>query len=342
MRAAFFKDINVVKFIDAPEPQITKPDDVKIKIMYTGICGSDILGLNGGHPTRKPPVISGHESSGVVMEVGSAVKDFKPGDRVAIEPQYSCQRCNACLSGRYNICPEKKVLGTIYWQGSFADYVIAPERTLLHIPESIDMKEAALLEPLAVGFHAVSMVEPRKKDTVVILGCGPIGIATELGCIDAGITQIFMTDKIDYNLGIAKEIGALDTINVERQDAEQKIKSLTNGDGADIIFIAAGAAEALDQAVRMVKPGGKVVIIAHFGKNVTWDPKSFRYKEALIYGTFMYTRNDYLKVIKAVESGSINLSSMITAVYPIEECVEVFEKAKNHSIDYVKLLFSFD
>ncbi len=342
MKAAFFSAVNKVELIELEEPSVVKPDDVKIRIKATGICASDVSGLKGNHPTRKPPVISGHESSGVVVEVGSGVKDFKPGDRVAIEPHYGCMKCPACLSGAYNVCPDKKVLGTIYWSGSFAEYIIAPERTLIHLPEEMSFEEGALLEPFAVGVHATRMSAMSLGKTAVVIGSGPIGISCMLGAKMAGAGKTIMLDISDFALETARKMGADCTINVQKEDGVARVLEETGGEGADVIYMAVPLTTILDDAILMTRRNGQIMEVAHFGKIIpSFDTTKFRWKQLNLQGSYMYVKKDYEICVKAITDGTVNVKPMITKVADVEDCVEIFDIAKNRTEDYVKIIFRF-
>lgn len=342
MKAAFFESVGSVKLVELEEPKIQQDHEVKVRIVNTGICASDVIGLQGGHPTRKPPVISGHESAGIVEEVGKGVTAFRVGDRVAIEPQYSCGQCPACKMGRYNACSSKKVLGTVNWSGSFAEYIIAPEQTLIHLPEDVSFVVGALLEPLAVGIHTARLSKVAIGKTAVVIGCGPIGISCLQGCRLAGATKVIMVDIQDYNLQVAGEMGADILIKGSGQTVIDQVMEWTGGKGADVVFVAVGFPAAIDNAIEMAAIGGQVMTLAHFGAvppgfNVT----RFRWKELSMQGTVMYTRRDYEICIDAIHKGIIRPEPMVTRVFPVEECQQAFALAQTRTEPYVKLMFSF-
>lgn len=341
MKAAFIEKPYSIEFIDAPEPSIAKPDDVKVKIAFTGICGSEVTAFHGQHPTRKPPIISGHESSGFVVEVGAAVTGFKPGDRVIIEPQYSCQTCPDCLRGNYNVCPEKAVLGTVKWSGSFAEYIIAPERTLIHLPDHVSLEEGALVEPLAVGAHAVRRSDIGLGSTVFIQGCGPIGIGLLVFARMAGATKIIMSDISDYNLEVARKIGADVLINSAQKDVKQAVMEETNGEGADFVAMAASNSKILNEAVECTRRFGQILEVAHFGTEPPFDARVYRWKELSMIGTYMYVRKDFEIALDCIAGGRLDVKPMISMIRPIEECVEAMTIADKRTRDFVKILLAF-
>ncbi|MGI6030491.1 MAG: zinc-dependent alcohol dehydrogenase [Eubacteriales bacterium] len=342
MKAAFFESVGSVRLLEVEEPVIQREDEVKVRIVNTGICASDVIGLLGGHPTRKPPVISGHESAGVVAEVGKSVTDFQVGDRVVIEPQYSCGHCVACQMGRYNACTSKKVLGTVNWSGSFAEYITAPQQTLIHLPEEISFVVGALLEPLAVGIHAARLSRMAMGKTAVVIGCGPIGISCLQGCRLAGAEKVIVVDIQEYNLQIAKEMGADHCIKGSGQTVIDQVMQLTHGFGADVVFVAVGFPAAIDNAIEMAAIGGQIMTLAHFGTMPpSFNITRFRWKELSMQGTVMYTRKDYKICMDALHKKIICPEPMVTKVFPVEDCQEAFSLAQTRKEPYVKLMFSF-
>ncbi len=342
MKAAFFSDINKVELREFQEPEIEAADRVKVRILNTGICASDIIGLQGNHPTRKPPVVSGHESSGVIVGVGPGVKEFRCGDRVAIEPQYGCGKCPACRSGRYNACQNKTVLGTAKWSGSFAEYITAPQEALLKLPGNVSFEQGALLEPLAVGMHAARLSGIGTGGTAAVIGSGPIGLACMLGCKLCGSGKVVMLDILDYNLGIAEKLGADETVNCKKRDAIGRVMEVTDGEGADVVFIAVGIPTAITDSCAMAKVGGRIMLLAHFGsRQPDFDVAKLRYRELSMTGTVMYTKSDYIACMNAMVQGKIDPTPMITKIFPIEDCASAFELAQKRTEDFIKLMFSF-
>ncbi|MCC8190487.1 MAG: alcohol dehydrogenase catalytic domain-containing protein [Planctomycetes bacterium] len=341
MRAAFIEKPYVMKFIDAPEPTLEHPDDVKIRVAFTGICGSEVHAFCGTHPTRLPPIISGHESSGHVVEVGSAVTRFKPGDRIVIEPQKSCGHCPDCLRGDYNVCPEKAVLGTVKWQGSFGEYIVAPERAVHHLPDAISLEEGALAEPLAVAAHAVRISRTGLDSSVLIQGCGPIGVGLVAMCRRAGAGKILVTDVRHHNLEVARSLGADVCIDARETDVVPAVLAATGGQGADVVFMAVGKDPILNQAVECCRRYGQIMEVAHFGSEPPFDARRFRWKELSMLGTYMFVEQDFRIALAAMADGRIDVKPMISRIVPIEDCVAAITMAHERTEDFVKILFKF-
>ena len=172
MRAGFIEKPSVAMFRDdMPEPQLTEDNQVKIQVKTTGICGSEVHAYHGRHAWRVPPLVSGHEFAGVVAAVGRNVTQYKVGDRVTAEPQYGCGHCELCQAGHYNLCKDKKILGATYWSGSFGEYVVVPEQCVIPLADTVSFEQGALIEPLAVGMHAVRTHKVSRQHSIAVIGC---------------------------------------------------------------------------------------------------------------------------------------------------------------------------
>jgi L-iditol 2-dehydrogenase len=260
---------------------------------------------------------------------------------VIIEPQKTCGKCPNCLQGNYNVCPDKAVLGTIKWQGSFGEYIVAPERTVLHLPDHISLEEGALAEPMAVAAHAVRISKVRLGATVLIQGCGPIGISLLAMCRRAGAGKIIMTDVFPYNLEVAKKMGADVLINAKNQDVPREVLAQTDGEGTEVVFMAIGHDTILDEAIACTKRCGQIMEVAHFGGEPPFDARNYSWKELSMLGSYMFVRKDFEIVISALASGQIKVSPMISKIVPVEDCAAVMKMAHDRSEDFVKILFKF-
>lgn len=341
MRAALIDKPLSIKLTDVPEPVITKGNEVKIKTVVTGICGSEVHAFHGTHPFRIPPVVSGHEVAGIIVEVGSEVTKFKVGDRVTVEPHYGCGTCEMCEKGLYNICPEKLVLGSKGWIGSFGEYFVVPEQTVIKLPDNLSFEEGALIEPVAVGMHAVKLSSLGVGDTTAIIGTGPIGLGVMLSAKLAGASKIIMTDALDYNLKIAQEMGCKDTINITKENARQKVSVLTGGKGVDVTFIAFGSESTFADALHITKRGGTIVEIAIMSAPVRITVSILQLNEKKLIGSNMYTRRDFEIVIDAIANGKINVKPLISKVMPIEDVKKAMEIVDKKTENVIKVLLSF-
>jgi len=341
MRAAVIDKPFSIELKEVELPFIKQDYEVKIKVIVTGICGSEIHAYHGTHPFRVPPVVSGHEFAGVVVEIGKEVKSVSVGDRVTVEPHYGCGVCKSCQAGHYNICKEKKVLGTQEWPGSFGEYIVVPEKTVVKLPDNVSFEQGALIEPIAVGVHAVRKAGVGLGDTVVILGAGPIGLGLLLAVKNSGATKIFVTDALDYNLDIAKKLGATNTINSIKEDAVNTILEETGGEGSDKAFLAVGIEPVLNDSFKIVKRGGTVVEVALFGKKPQIDISYIQNKEIKILGCNMYTRTDFEIAAEAIAANMFDTSLMISKIMPIEDIKNAINIVDKKTENVVKVLLKF-
>jgi L-iditol 2-dehydrogenase len=341
MKAAVIEKPFSVVLKEVDSPIIRKVDEVKIKVFVTGICGSEIHAYHGTHPFRIPPVISGHELAGVVTEIGNGVKNIAVGDRVTVEPHYGCGVCRPCRVGDYNICKEKKVLGTQEWTGSFGEYIVVPEKTVVKLPDNVSFEQGALIEPIAVGIHAVRKAEVGIGDVVAILGAGPIGLGLLLAAQNPGATKIFISDALDYNLEVAKKMGATHTINSLKNDVVEIILKETTGVGADKVFVAVGVESVFNDAFKIVSRGGKVSEVAIFAKSPLTEISYVQNKEIDIQGSNMYNRYDFEIAAEAIAANMFDTNLLISKVLPIDDVKNAMEIVDKKKENIIKLLLRF-
>lgn len=264
MKAMRLTGIRQMEMAEVDTPKITNDNDVFIKILSVGICGSDIHYYNTGKigsQVVQYPFTVGHESAGQVVEVGKKVTLVKPGDRIAIEPAMPCWKCQQCLAGRHHTCFNLRFLGCPgQAEGCLSEYLVMPETSCYKISDSMSFDQAALSEPLAIGVYAVKMSVPMPGAKISVLGCGPIGFSVFMPAISQGSEKVFATDKIDQRLNLAQNAGASWVGNPSKQDVVKEILD-AEPDGLDAVFECCGDQDAIDQALEILKPGGKLVII---------------------------------------------------------------------------------
>lgn len=342
MRAGYISEIKKAVFLkDAKEPEITKADQVKIKVVSAGICGSELHAYHGIHQWRVPPLVSGHEFAGDVVEIGSDVTMCKVGDRVTAEPQYGCGECSFCKSGRYNICPDKKILGATYWSGSFGEYIVVPQQTVVKLGAKVSYDEGALIEPIAVGMHAVRENRVNENSSIAIIGTGTIGLGVYLSAKVFNPKQIIMIDVADFNLEKARQMGCLATFNSLKEDVAQKVMELTDGIGVDITFLAFGNAPTVRQACEITRRGGIVSEIAVIPSGTVMPFDLLQIKELTLVGSNMYVSEDFEVVCRAIEEGKMDLSKFITKNYPIEDFAEAMDVTDRREEPVVKTMLHF-
>jgi L-iditol 2-dehydrogenase len=264
MKAMRLTGIREMNMREVPDPVITGDTDVLIRLKTVGVCGSDIhyytTGRIGSQVVSYPFTL-GHESAGVVERVGKEVRRVAPGDRIAIEPAMPCWECDQCRAGRPHTCRKLRFLGCPgQAEGSLSEFIVMPETSCYPIPDYLTFDQATISEPLSIGVYAVSQSVPMKGAKVGILGFGPIGMSVLLPALTQGAGKVYVTDKIDARLALAVKSGAAMTANAESQDVVSLIGE-QEPELLDVVFECCGQQEALDQAVALLKPGGKLMII---------------------------------------------------------------------------------
>lgn len=342
MRAALIDKIKSVKFVDIEEPQIQTGNEVKIQVRTTGICGSELHAFHGTHPFRIPPLVSGHEFAGVITEVGKDVSNFKVGDRVTAEPQTSCGECWECRNGMYHLCPSKRVLGARGWSGSFGEFIVMPEETLIKLPDSMSFEEGTLIEPLAVGTHAVRTSGCGLGDKILVIGCGAIGLGIIMAAKLSGCKEIYASDAADFNLEMAKKAGATDIMNPRTDRMEEKVSKWTQGRGVDYTFLGSfGNGPLVTEAIEVTRKQGTIMEVAVLGSPKDVDFGKFYQKEIRMQGSNVYTREDFDIVLSALKNGQYCVDGYITHIIPIENVASAFDLLENRTENVVKVLLRF-
>ncbi|KKI92016.1 alcohol dehydrogenase [Bacillus sp. SA1-12] len=327
-----------IQEVDVPHIQ---GNEVLVKVMAVGVCGSDIHYYEHGKIGRyvvEKPIILGHECAGIVVKVGEHVTKVKVGDRVAIEPGITCGYCDYCKEGRYNLCPDVQFLATPPVDGAFVQYIKHREDFLFPIPDDLSYEEAALVEPFSVGIHAANRANLKPGSTVAIMGMGPVGL-TAIAAVKAfGATKIIVTDLEDNRLDAAKKLGATHVINVLEQDPNEAINSITNGKGVDVAFETAGNPRALQSALKAVKRGGKMAIVGLPPQDeIALNVPLIADNELDIFGIFRYS-NTYPQGIEFLQSKNTDLKSLITDKFSLEETKEAMERARLNKKSSLKVI----
>ncbi len=334
MKAVKIPKPGYAELIEIPDAS-AGPGRVVVKVHATGICGSDIAAYNGTHGFRVPPVITGHELSGIVTEVGEGVRGVQIGDRVAIEPQVACGKCDFCRSGHYNVCPDKRVLGATYWTGSFAESVVLPPSCLYEVPPEVSMPVASLIEPFCVGLHAVERARIEPGDNVAVLGSGTIGLMTLLGALQQKPGLVVCSDLRPFNLEMARSLGATNTINPKESNFTDEIEKATDGRGIDVCLLAAQSTQVIEQAFEITRPLGRIVAIAMFEGDTSVDFKKIQAREREVMGTFMYTHRDYLRAIELFPKLKDSMEKMITHRITMERLPKMLDELSRGQVENV-------
>src|SRR3954453_7318831 len=232
MKALLLTEYKKLELTDIPVPEIS-PEEMLVRVRACGICGSDVHGFDGSTGRRIPPLVMGHEASGGIEQVGSAVQSLKEGDRVAFDSMISCGKCRFCRRGQMNLCDNRQVLGVSCGEyrrhGAFAEYVAVPQHIIYKLPDTLSFEHAAMIEPVSVAVHAVSITPVRLGDTALVVGTGMIGLLPIQAARLAGCARIIAMDLEDYKLAVAKEHGADDVVNPKKGNVVEHVLALTGG-----------------------------------------------------------------------------------------------------------------
>ena len=314
-------------FMDIPEPEASG-DLVKIKIAYSGICGTDLHAFRGTYASTKPPVVLGHEFSGIVTAVGPDVKKIKVGDRVTSETTFStCGKCACCRSRDYNLCSNRKGIGT-HVNGSMAQYVVSREESVHLLPDNVSLLSASLLEPLACGVHAsIEKGNVGKGDVVCVFGVGAIGQMVAQVCKSQGATVIVAGIASDVErFEIAVKNGADRAVDQTREDLAAIVKEMTDGEGVDIAFECSGAVPAANAALAITRRKGRVIQMGVFPepKEPIWTDLIL-HRELCYMGSRSQKPSSWRTAIQLLEAGTVIPEKIVTAVVSLENWREAFD-----------------
>jgi L-iditol 2-dehydrogenase len=328
--------IGYIELIHVPDKPVGG-SEIKIRVVSAGICGTDLHVLHD-KVAYVPPVILGHEFSGIVEQCGSDVQGFRKGDRVTAEPSTStCGQCSYCLRGEYNLCLSRKGLGRLV-DGAFAEYILV-DRNLVHkIPESLAFPAAALCEPLSVGVHALRKCSPvTAKSVVVVCGPGIIGaFLVALASLRGAKVVVLGISGDEERLAAVERLGACRTVNTDKEESSEVIGELTQGCGADFLFECSGAGRVTDGYLRRLRKEGEIVQVGVFQSKVTLDLNPLIFNEIRVVGSFSQNWSDFEEALRVLSDGSINVDQIPIARLPLEQWERGFKYAEGRK--YLKVL----
>ncbi len=344
MKAMLLTGIDQMQMSDVPDPVIENDTDVLIKMAAVGVCGSDVhyyvSGRIGSQVVRYPFTV-GHEGAGVVEKIAPAVTNVRPGDRIAIEPAVSCRQCDQCKAGRRHTCRKLKFLGCPgQIEGCLCEYIVMPQECCFKIKDSMTFEQAAISEPLAIGVYAVKQSIPIAGAKVGILGAGPIGLSVLLPARAQGAEKIYVTDKIDDRIKIAKDAGADWADNPDKQNiVEDILKEEPNG--LDVVFECCGRQEALDQALELLKPGGKLMLIGIPAVDrISFTIDKMRRKEICVQN--VRRQVDCVQdALDMIDDRSIDVDFMATHRFSFDKTKDAFDLVANYSDGVIKAMIDF-
>ena len=324
--------------LDVPVPG---RGEVLLQVAACGICGSDVHGYDGSSGRRIPPIVMGHEASGVIAGVGEAVNGLSEGDRVTVDSTVYCGECLNCLRGDINLCDRRQVLGVSCGDyrraGAFAEFVVVPARIIHRLPDDLPFADAAMLEAVAVALHAASLMPVVSGNTALVVGAGTIGLLLQQALLVAGCARVFVTDVDATRLKLSRELGA--TAVFPADEAAQEISRLTGGVGVDIAAEAVGKTETVNAAIDAVRKGGSVALVGNIAPEVTLPLQKVVTRQIRLQGSCA-SSGEYPRAIKLVSEGAIRVKPLITAIAPLEQGPDWFERLYAREPNLMKVVLT--
>lgn len=331
-RAVAYPGRIAVETADVPSPA---PDEVLIRTLVAGVCGSDVHAARGRHPFVPLPYLPGHEVVGVIEAVGSAAGTWKPGQRVTVEPDLPCWTCKMCTSARENLCENLQFFGCGYRQGGMADYFTIAANRVHHVPDVLDNHAAALIEPLSTPVHAVRLAGDVAGRTVAVLGSGTIGLLILAVVRAHGAARVVTTDPLPAKRARAAALGADSTIDARTPDVAGQVRKALGG-SADIVFDCVSIQSSVQQAIAMADKGGTVVVVGVPVAEVTIPLPMVQDHQIRIQGSATYLPEDYEESAGLLRRGVVRAADFVTATRPLPQVAEAFALAA--SGEHVKVL----
>jgi L-iditol 2-dehydrogenase len=325
---------------DFPEPEVG-PKDVLVRVKACGICGSDVHGMDGSTGRRRPPIVMGHEASGVVEQVGAEVTGVSLGDRVTFDSTIYNPHSFFSRRGLINLCDDRRVLGVScedYRQhGAFAELVAVPSHILYPLPPRMTFEQAAMVEPVSIAVHARHLTPIQEGDTALVFGSGLIGLMTVQVLRQTPVKQIIAVDVDEAKLAVAREMGADQVINAKSVDVPVAVKALTDGRGADVALEAVGVEATVRSAVMSVRKGGTVTLIGNLARDVSLPLQAVVTRQIRLQGSCA-SSGEYPECLELIASGKVNVDRFISATGSLEEGAAWFDRLYRQEPGLMKVL----
>ena len=322
----------------APTPL---PNDVLIRVMAVGICGSDVHGFDGSTGRRIPPLVMGHEAAGVIAEVGFAVRGWAVGDRVTFDSTVYALDDWYSRRGQYNLSDGREVVGVACAEfrrdGAFAEFVTVPQHILYHVPESVSFTQAAMVEPVAVALHALSLTPIQVGDSAVVVGAGMIGLFIIQALELAGCQTIIAVDVTDDRLALAHSLGATHTLNARDADIPAQVRALTHGRGADVGFEVVGASATVNTTIQSVRKGATITLVGNLATTVEVPLQQVVTRQLRLQGSCAIN-GEYEAALALIASGKINVDAILSAEVPLADGPAWFERLYNREPGLMKVV----
>jgi L-iditol 2-dehydrogenase len=343
MKALLLSEYNKLDITDEMPRPVPGPGEVLVRIAACGICGSDVHGYDGSSGRRIPPLVMGHEAAGTVAGTGDGVRQFNAGDRVTFDSTVYCGECEYCQVGDVNLCDNRQVVGVSCGDyrrhGAFAEYVVVPERIVYRLPDELGFTEAAMLEATSVALHAVRVAELKGGETAFVIGAGMIGLLTLQAAHALGCSRVFVADLDATRLRLAREMGADQTIDVSGAAMLAELLRLSGGKGVDVVFEAVGREQTVTAAIDSARKGGTVVLIGNITPEVKLPLQKVVSRQIRLQGTAA-SSGEYPEAIELMRTGAIRVKPLITAVVPLEEGPQWFERLHKGEPNLMKVVLT--
>jgi L-iditol 2-dehydrogenase len=328
MQALVLENVRDLHMREVPEPAVG-PLDVLIKVKACGICGSDVHGYDGTTGRRIPPLVMGHEAAGVVAKIGTEVDSFRVGDRVTFDSTISCDKCLYCSKGDVNLCDNRQVLGVSCGDyrrdGAFAEYVSVPQHIVYALPDSFPLEKAALIEAVSIAVHAARITGIQPGDSAVVVGAGMIGLLAIQALRVYGCSKIIAIDLEESKLALARQLGADETLLATDPELSAKLKALTDGRGPDIAVEVVGVQKSIVAAIENVRRGGTVTLVGNLAPAVEIPLQTVVTRQLKLQGSCA-SAGEYRECIRLMDSGAINVDPLMSAIAPLSEGAEWFNR----------------
>lgn len=340
MKALVLNQYKQLDFQDMPVPK-PGPNEVLIRVQAVGICGSDVHGMDGSSGRRIPPIIMGHEASGIIAEVGSDVRDWSTGDRVTFDSTVYALDDWYSRRGMYNLSDGREVVGvsTLNFRrhGAFAEFVTVPQHILYRVPDNVTFTQAAMVEPVAVALHAVSLTPIQINDSAVVVGAGMIGLFVVQALKLAGCHPIIAIDLDDDRLALAQKLGATHTLNARVDDVPARVRELTHGRGADVAFEVVGANATINTAIASVRKGATVTLVGNLTPTVEIPMQKIVTEQLRLQGSCAIN-GEYEASLALISSGKIDVGAILSAEVPLSEGASWFDRLYSHEKGLMKVV----
>ena len=340
MKALVLEEYNRLAFKEMPDPQFG-PDDVLIRVKAAGICGSDVHGMDGSTGRRIPPLIMGHEASGVIAAAGSNAGHYEPGRRVTFDSTVYCGICSYCRRGDVNLCDQRRVLGVScadYRQhGTFAEYVAVPRHIVYPLPDKITFEQSAMVEPCSVAFHAVAITPLSLNDTAVVVGAGIIGLLVIQTLRISGAGRIIAVDLEPGRLALARRLGADEVLHANDGDPVSAIRKITGNRGADAAFDAVGLNASLKTALGSLRKGGALTLIGNLNSEVALALQTVVTGEITLRGSCA-SRGDYPACLAMIARGAVKVDPLISATAALADGARWFQRLYEKEPGLIKVI----